>query len=695
MRARFIQGLGLVLTGVCAAWAEGAAPAAPLEEVVISASLRGVPAERLPASVSVLDRHTLETAGVQHFEDVLTLVPNLNWSAGTSRPRYFQLRGIGELDQFQGAPNASVGFLIDDIDFSGVGMPATLFDVDAIEVLRGPQGTAYGANALAGLISVRTRDPQPVPELKAEATGGDYGTYGGGVVAGGALGGADSAAFRLVAQNYTSNGFRRNAFLNRHDTNGYDETTVRGKVRWNASDDLRVDLTAMFVDLNNGYDAWSIDNSRITQSNDPGRDAERSKAAAARLEYAGFQRFTLRSTTTYADSNIVNSFDGDWGNDPFWGVNAPYDWFSRTLRNRRTWSEDLRLISTPGGALGGRASWVAGLYVVHAREANDQFDLFNGGVFDSLTSLYQSTNYAGYGEVDFGLTERTRLSVGTRVEHRHADYHDTNELAFSPSETMVGGHVSLEHTLADQRNLYVTLSRGYKAGGFNIGTNVPDLRRQFSAEYLWNLESGIKSRSTDGRIAVQADVFYMRRTNQQVATSVQTDPSNPLTYVFFTDNAARGENYGLESTVTWNATERLRLTGNLGLLQTRFLGYDVGGRNLDGRAQAHAPSYQAAISAEYRHPSGLLARVDVSSIDSFYYDTSNDQKASPFTLTNLKIGYERQRWAAYAWARNVFNENYAMRGFYFQDEPPDFPYKRYVQHGDPRQVGITVNVSFK
>ena len=131
-----------------------------LDEVVVTAELRDRNLRDLPASATVLDSHTLEIAGVQHFQDVLGLVPNLNWSAGTSRPRFFQLRGIGELSQWQGAPNPSVGFLIDGIDFSGIGMPATLSDVERIEVLRGPQGTAYGANALAGLIAVNTRAPQ-------------------------------------------------------------------------------------------------------------------------------------------------------------------------------------------------------------------------------------------------------------------------------------------------------------------------------------------------------------------------------------------------------------------------------------------------------------------------------------------------------------------------------------------------------
>jgi len=106
-------------------WAAAAADAS-MDEVVVTAELRDHTLTDLPASATVLDAQTLEAAGVQHFQDVLGLVPNLNWSAGTSRPRFFQLRGIGELSQWQGAPNPSVGFLIDGIDFSGIGMPATL-----------------------------------------------------------------------------------------------------------------------------------------------------------------------------------------------------------------------------------------------------------------------------------------------------------------------------------------------------------------------------------------------------------------------------------------------------------------------------------------------------------------------------------------------------------------------------------------
>lgn len=674
----------------------GASPGSPLEEVVVQASLRGETSRELPASVTVLGDETLKQAGLQHFGDVMALVPNLNWSAGTSRPRYFQLRGIGELEQFQGAPNASVGFLIDDIDFSGIGMPATLFDADQVEVLRGPQGTTYGANALAGLISLRTHDPVPESEVRLEATGGDYDTRSAGAVVGGALAGSQTAAYRFVAQHYESDGFRRNVYLNRDDTMGYDEMSLRGKVRWQAAEDLRLDLTAMYVDLDNGYDAFAIDNSLRTHSDKPGRDAQRSLGLATRAEYTGLRQFTVRSTTTFADSDIDYSFDGDWGNDAEWGIYAPYDYTSTFVRSRRTWSEDLRAVSAPGEEIGGRAAWVAGLYVLKATETNDQLDLYNGATYIQLGSRYESTNAAAYGELDVHLAGPWQLRIGGRVERRSADYEDTNAVAFDPKETMFGGHLSLDRSLAGGGLWYTTLSRGYKAGGFNIGVSVPEGRRTFDAEYLWNLETGVKTALLGGRLITDTALFYMRRQNQQVSTSYQPDPTNPLTFIFFTDNAARGENYGLESSLTWAAGRGLSLGGALGILETRYIGYDFDeSRSLDGREQAHAPQYQLTLTGEYRSPLGFLARIDAQRVDDFYFDTSHDERAPARTVVNLKLGFERPRWGAYLWARNLFDEHYAVRGFFFANEPPDFIPKRYVQPGDPRQVGVTFNYSFR
>ena len=682
---------GLSLLAACGIARADAPVADPLEEVVISASLRASSLMQLPASASVLPAETLAKAGVEHFGDVLGLVPNLNFAGGTSRPRYFQLRGIGELDQYEGAPNPSVGFLIDGIDFSGVAMPATLYDTARVEVLRGPQGTAYGANALAGLISLSTQAPRDHFELRADADYGDHGVRAGGLVFNDTIGSGDEAAYRIVAHGYRGDGFRRNAFLGRDDTNGFDENLLRGRLHWRVSPDLDADLTALYADIDNGYDAWSIDNTRITQSDRPGRDAQRSRAVSLRLAYEGFEGFTLHSTSAYADSAIRYSFDGDWGNEPFWGVNAPYDFFERTFRNRRTLSQELRAVSKQASGL----RWVAGVYALRLTEGNDLLDLYNGDVYRTLVSDYAATNLAAYGQVDLDLSSRLVLSVGLRGERRTARYRDSNALDFDPVDDMSGGHVALTWAIAEGQSLYATLVRGYKAGGFNLGPTLPASLRRFDPEFLWNLEAGYKTRSPDGRYDSQTSLFYMRRYNQQVSSSYQSDPNDPLTFVFLTDNAARGENLGVETQFGWRPVDALRLGGSLGLLRARFLGYQLAGVSLDGRDQPHAPRYQFSVSAEYHFGSGYFARADVTAMDAFYFAADHNERSSAYQLVNLRVGYEAARWSVGAWARNVFDQHYATRGFFFGNEPPDFTPKRYLDNGDPRQLGVSVSVNLQ
>ena len=144
-----------------------------IDEIVVTADFRERSVTELPTSVSVLDATYIEETAVQHFEELVYVIPNLNWSGDGHRARYFQIRGVGELEQYQGAPNPSVGFLIDDIDFSGIGTIATLFDVGSIEVLRGSQGSRYGANALGGLVYVRSAEPSAERNGRLQLTMGD------------------------------------------------------------------------------------------------------------------------------------------------------------------------------------------------------------------------------------------------------------------------------------------------------------------------------------------------------------------------------------------------------------------------------------------------------------------------------------------------------------------------------------------
>jgi outer membrane receptor protein involved in Fe transport len=686
-RARLITIAGAV---ACMPPAALAAPpprdavGAELEEVIVTASLRRLAVDEIPASITVLGEATLAAAGLQHFEDVLGLVPNLNWSGGTSRPRFFQVRGIGELEQYQGAPNPSVGFLIDEIDLSGVGMAATLFDVQQVEVLRGPQGTAHGANALAGLIKVKTRDAMPQSDLHAEITAGDAATWSAGIAGGGALG-ADGSAWRLAAQAFQGDGSMRNVYLDREDTNGRDEVTLRGKLHLVLGADWSADVAAMYVDLDNGYDAFTPDNSLRSQADRPGRDAQQTRGFSLRA-HGPLGPYRLSSTTAYAASDSVYSFDGDWGNDAYWGEYAPYDYFSKYDRQRTSLSEDLRLEGSTAGSL----DWAAGLYLLRLQEDSLQHDYFAAELLrDPLTTEYEATNVAGYGEAEWGLSGGLSLTAGLRVETRESRYDDSDGTGFNPRDTMFGGQLSLQGPV-QAGQWYTTLSRGYKAGGFNIGANVPEDVREFQPEYLWNLEAGLRLGDTAGRWQAELAVFHMWREEQQVAASFQLDPGDPLSYVFYTDNAASGRNFGLEASGSWRPLARLTLAASLGLLHTQYLDFAYGERDLDGREQAHAPGYQYSLSVQWGGEAGWMARADLAGVDAFYFDTSHDQRSQPYALLNLKAGYARAQWSAFAWARNVTDESYAVRGFYFGLEPPGYANELYVQRGDGRLVGLTL-----
>ena len=131
-----------------------------------------------------------------------------------------------------------------------------------------------------------------------------------------------------------------------------------------------------------------------------------------------------------------------------------------------------------------------------------------------------------------------------------------------------------------------------------------------------------------------------------------------------------------------------------GLLDASFDEFVTPQVDLSGRRQAHAPRASLAAGASYLLATGFFARIDWSSRSDFYFDVSHDQKSSAYELVNLRVGWQAERWSIQAWARNLFDEDYAVRGFYFGNEPPDFPATRYTRVGDPRQLGVTLDVSF-
>ena len=688
-------------------------PSTEMEVMVVTADFRSSSLEKMPSSITVIDSQKIQDESAQHFEDLLNSIANFNWSGGSSRPKYFQIRGVGEQEQYQGAPNSSVGYIIDDIDLSGIGMVSSMYDLQQVEVLRGPQGTRYGANALAGLIYLKSNDPTDVFEHGAEVSLGDddLRTFSG--FSSGPLTDSGKLLYRVSLQQHQQNGYHDNLYLGRDDTNGRDEFSGRAKLRWYATDDLQFDLTVLHADFDNGYDVWSLTNSPTqTTSDQPGVDSQRTTGAGFKATYSGAETFELTSLTSFANTDHHYSYDGDWSNPEYWaskqcsdddGNLAPcqYDYFWDKTGQRKTVSQEFRLSSTEQGRIfADSTDWLLGVYAMNLKEDNQLYSEYNTLPDEVLDSEYEATNYALFGQLDTDLGSDYALSVGLRLERRNSHYSDTNNDNFDPSETMWGGHIAVSKVLNDSHNAYVRVARGYKAGGFNMTLPVElNDKKEFSTETLYNYEIGLKSHWLAGLIDTNLALFYMDRQDQQVAAS-QQDPDKPQRFILFTENAGSSNNYGAELDATWYATDNLQIYSSLGWLETAYGDYqyqDKYGTEVDltGRDLAHSPHLTYSLGGTYRTNSGWFTNLNLSGKSEFYYSDSNESRSEPYTIVNARVGYEASAWSAYLWGRNLFNEEYGVRGFYFGNEPDNgWAEKQYIRYGDPRQIGVTFNVKF-
>ncbi|MCJ8302821.1 TonB-dependent receptor [Shewanella sp.] len=686
-------------------------PSDKMEVIVVTSDFRGSTLDKMPSSITIINQQQIEDEGAQHFEDVLNSIANFNWSGGSSRPKYFQIRGVGEQEEYQGAPNSSVGFIIDDIDMSGLGMISSMYDLQQVEVLRGPQGTRYGANALAGLIYLKSNDPSDVFEHGAEVSVGDDNltTFSG--FSSGPLTDSGKLLYRVSLQQHQQNGYQNNLYLNRDDTNARDEFTGRAKLRWYASDDLEIDFTLLHADFDNGYDAWTLDNNgENTLTDAPGVDKQRTTGSSLKFTYSGAEQFELVSLTSYANSQTHHNYDGDWANPEYWGgldcgeneafVPCQFDYTWDKQGERNTISQEFRFSSTEAGRIfSGSTDWLLGVYGRRLTEDNDTVENYNGWL-DTLAAEYEANNTAVFGQLDSDLGAGYALSFGLRVERRDSDYSDSDGDEFSPGEIMWGGHIALSKALSSSHETYARIARGYKAGGFNMSlpAELSD-KKEYDTETLYNYEIGLKSRWLDGAASTNFSLFFMDRRNQQVSAS-QQNPEEPQKFILYTENAGSSHNYGAELEGNWYATDNLKLYASLGWLETAYGDYayqdKYGGTvDLTGRELAHSPNFTYSAGATYRTDSGWFANLTTSGKSEFYYSDSNESKSQAYTIFNARVGYETDVWSAYLWGKNLFDEQYGTRGFYFGNEPDqDWADKQYIRYGDPRQLGLTVNVKF-
>jgi outer membrane receptor protein involved in Fe transport len=663
----------------------------PLDEIVVTGDFRATALDALPASVSVLGGEVIEDRGARHVEEILALIPNVNLAGGSARSRFFQIRGIGERGQFAEPFNPSVGVVVDGVDLSTAANAATLFDVDQVEVFRGPQGTRYGANAIAGLVNVRTHSPTEAFEARAGFEAANYHALTLDAAVSGPL--AERLGARLAVQRHSSDGFNDNLYLGRANTNERDELSLRGKLRWAPTDNVTVDTVFGRIDLDNGYDAFSLDNDRNVLSDEPGQDAVESTFGSVDIAWNGAAAFVVEASVGDAQSDSDYGYDEDWtyvGFHPFGYSSTDY-----YLRDQRALTTEIRVLSKDGGRLfSGSTDWVVGAYALDSEEDLTRVYTFFPAPFASEFTI---ARHALFGQLESSIGARTRLTAGIRYEQHGSEYADSAGVAFSPDDDLHGWRLSVDRTLTDTLLGYVAASRGYKAGGFNQdGTLDPDLRL-YDPETLLSYELGLKGTFRGGRLSARLALFRMLRDDVQIASSItRTRPDGSSEFIEFVGNAAEGTNDGIEAEIAFTVNERLELMASVGLLDSEYEAFvNSAGQDLDGREQAHAPGYQFAVSGRYSFADAWYVEIGAEGRDAFYFSDSHSERSQAYELVNAAVGFERGAWDLKVWGRNLTDEDQLIRGYYFGNDPRiDYSERGYTQLGEPRRVGISVSRAF-
>lgn len=639
-------------------------------------------------SLSLISSERIQQMGAHHLDELIDYTSNINMAGGTSRARYFQIRGIGERSSYEGMPNHSVGIILDDIDYSGIGGVSHLNGISQVEVYKGPQASRFGPNALAGMIYMSSTTPtHQYWRSELSTSYSSYNTFENSLHLSSPV--SDNSAISLNIARIQSDGYFKNQYLQRKNTNKKSEKSLRAQ--WQTKlDQTDILFTLHYFDFDNGYDAFSHDNSFNTRSDRPGHDTQETFAQALKIQRGITPHWQSTSILTHLKNDNYYSYDEDWGNDPLWQSTPDweqaYDYSIEFEREREDFSLDQRFTHTKNTTIG--------VYYKNSQEDFRETAYNQGDIRRNVHGQYKTQNLALYSQHKSPLSSNWSLQAGIRLEQRNAKYNDSNDNQFDPSEFMYGGEISLLHYNRSNGLNYLKLSRGHKAGGVNTQSAVPTERKEFEQENLYSLELGSKNQFINNKLIINGAIFFMLRENMQVETSFQNDPQDPSSFTFYTDNATRGNVWGAEIDLTTQWTPQFRSILELGLLETRFGSYQYGERQLRGREMPHAPKYQTSLILEYTRESGLYIQSIFRAQDQYYFSNSHDQRAKASQVVDLTAGIKRKSFNFSLWVKNIFNEKTHKRGFFFSNEPPRWTEQLYVHRGAPRVIGVSLRYRF-
>jgi len=631
-----------------------------LDNITVTAQKVEENIQEVPLSITAFDQFSIEDKQIESVKDIAPYTSNFmmfdNSGGGSFTP---VVRGI----KARNTLSTSVGMYIDGVPNLNInGFDETLMDIERIEVLKGPQGTLYGKDTIAGAINIITKKPNNETKGKVGVKlGSDSLKEYTAKISGPLV--KDKFFMGLALKHYEKDGFITNTNGGKTD----DREHNYGKInfRYTPNDNLDISLISSLLKRDDGDNTVngkdSID--RVVTNNLDTYDKSKTTSHALKISY-DLDKYLLESITTNRKFNSKNFSNYHFSpNTDFHAKgDSSYDKTSQEFRISNSSDTFKYLIGVYGDKDDNKISY-------------DSYYPF--GMYPSKQNI-KGDSLGIFLHSDYSINDKLSFISGVRYDKDDKKLQDhTMGLDLSQSDNALSPKISLKYQKDKNHMFYSTISKGYISGGFNIYSS-PGYSKKFEKQTLWNYEIGVKNKFFNNRFIVNSSIFYMDISDLQVKTSPRPGQS-------YVSNAAEATSKGFEIDFNGKITDEIEVFGSYGYTNIEFDKFEDVNGDYSGNTNSYAPKYNYNLGLQYRDPKGYFARADINGYGKTYFNKENTYSRDAYNLVNMKIGYETENYDIYLYGKNIFDKNYdsiGAHGGYFTIYSP------------PREIGIQLAYRF-
>lgn len=657
-----------------------------LDTLVISAIKSPNQQWRMPLASTTISSASIQKNLVYEMKDFSGAVPNfIMIDRDSKRTSSIFVRGLGTLIN-----TPAVTMYVDGVPhFEKSSFDISLMDVEKIEFLRGPQGTLYGRNAMGGTILVQTKSPFTHQGTTLNAR---IASYGNTLFSISHLGKINNKfAYGISAAKEDFGGYIKNAYLNKM-SDKMNSFNINGKLEWRANKNLNLCLTQKFENVSQGAMSYgelmednSVDSVRMDHDSKYTRKIYES---GLQIDYKN-RLFWMRAQTSF--QWLKDNYDVDQD------MSIKNLYYAQQIENHKLLSQEINF----RGFNTGFYNWSFGVFLFN-QQIDRNTDVFMNNVKPNyiINKFYDdySRGFAVYHQSEFNFTENLKMEAGIRFDYEKAnsllDEKRTTDGVTIDVKTydspltfkQFSPKVSLQYLFSPLSQTYFTISKGYKAGGFNTALS-KDEERTFSPESSWNYEVGMKASSRDNKISGELSLFYIDIENQQIKQSI--DKLGVLIR-----NAGKSVSKGIEISMNANPFKQLNLQIAYGFTDARFTDYNYN-QTIDysGKFISFVPRHTLTLGAETFIPfkttisDKVIFKINYKGLGEIYWNEDNERKQPFYGILDGSVGVWKNKTNITFWAKNITSQEYL--GYLFTSGK-----RVFAKKGKPFMCGLNISVSF-